>query len=265
MTNFVKPAVKVYPNTEALAYAAAQHIAELSDRAIAVRGRFSIALSGGSTPRRAFETLASDEFAKSVEWLQWQVFWSDERAVPPEDPDSNIYMARRAFLDLVKIPIANIRRIKGELPPVEAAAQYDALLHDYFVGRMGVPKARFDLLMLGVGADGHIASLFPGTPALNERERWVVPNETDTVKNTKRVTLTLPAINQAAHVLFLVSGAEKADIVRRALVELPEGDGLPVHHINPDRGAVTWLLDDAAATQLRPTIIPGNLDDTLKE
>ncbi len=228
--------VKVHPDAASLARAAAEHFVTLAAEAMAARGRFVAALSGGSTPRATYERLAADEFAGRVEWARVHLFWGDERCVPPDHPDSNYGLARQALLDKISILPENIHRIQGELPPDQAAALYQAELESV----LGL-DGRFDLILLGMGADGHTASLFPGTAALQERQRAVVAVYVERLQ-AWRVTLTLPVLNAARNVVFLVSGAEKAPTLAR----LQAGEPLPAGQVRPRQGKLTWLVDQAA-------------------
>jgi 6-phosphogluconolactonase len=226
-------AFRVYPDAAALARAAAEHFVTLAARAAAARGLFTVALAGGSTPWATYALLATDAFAARVDWSRVYAFWGDERCVPPDHPESNYRMARQALLDHVPIPVPNIHRIRGELPPDQAAAAYRAEL-DAILG----PGGRFDLILLGMGSDGHTASLFPGTKALEERGRWVAANFVEKL-DAWRVTLTLPAINATRQVTFLVSGADKAGTLARVRA----GDPLPAGLVRPAEGELTWLVE----------------------
>src|SRR5262245_52537115 len=173
--------VDVYPDTAALTRRAAELFVEIAVAAVATQGRFSVALAGGKTPRAVYSLLATDEFATCVDWSLMHVFWGDERCVPPEHPESNYRMARETLLDFVPIPVGSIYRIHGEDDPTQAAEDYDALLHSFFDGRCLMPQlcARFDLIMLGMGDEGHTASLFPGTAAVHEQDSWVVAHHVE--------------------------------------------------------------------------------------
>ena len=232
--------VQVYPDANSLARAAAEYFVTLAAEAITARGRFVVALSGGSTPRAIYTLLASREFAPRVDWSCVHVFWGDERCVPPDHPESNYALARETLLDHVPLPEGNIRRIRAELDPRRAAALYQEEL-EAVLGTEG----RFDLILLGIGADGHTASLFPGTLALEEKTRWVVENYVESL-SAWRVTLTLPVLNAARHVTFLVSGAAKAETLAR----IQAGERLPVALVHPSPGQLTWIVDSAAAGQL---------------
>lgn len=225
-----------YPDTASLARAAAGQFVTLAAETIAARGRFLVALAGGATPRAAYELLAREELAAGVDWPHVHVFWGDERCVPPDHPASNYGMARAVLLDQVPIPDDNVHRIAGELYPHAAAVAYQRELEET-LGEQG----RFDLILLGLGADGHTASLFPNTTALWERERWVLPVYVEKL-SAWRVTLTLPIINTARHVVFLVSGAGKAE----ALARVRAGEPLPAGLVHPLAGRLLWLVDQDA-------------------
>jgi 6-phosphogluconolactonase len=221
------------PDAGALAREAAHRFVARAQEAVAARGRFLVALAGGSTPRGAYELLAGDVFAPRVDWARVHVFWGDERCVPPDHTDSNYRMAREALLDRIPISAGNVHRMRGELVPEAAADAYEAEL-DEVLGAEG----RFDLVLLGMGVDGHTASLFPGTQALEERERRVAAYYVEKL-GAWRVTLTLPALNAARRVLFLVGGAGKRDALNRVRA----GEPLPAALVRPEEGEVTWLVE----------------------
>lgn len=238
--------IRIYPDAASLARAAAEHFVTLAAEAIAARERFAVALSGGSTPRATYTLLASDEFAARVDWPRVHVFWGDERCVPPDHPESSFRLAHEALLSCVPIPSGNIHRVRGELEPEMAAQAYAAELRTFF----GAPWPRFDLVLLGMGNDGHTASLFPGSVALGETARPVVAVTAHYQdRPAHRVTLTPPAINAAQQVFFLVTGAAKADMVR-VVLEGPEGP-YPAQRIRPTSGQLTWMMDIAAADRLK--------------
>lgn len=229
-------AYEVFSDRAALADAAATSIVQSANRAIAARGRFTLALSGGSTPRPTYALLASDRFATRVDWSRVHIFWGDERCVPPDHPDSNYRMARQTMLRHLPIPRANLHRMRGEWVPSEAAARYASVL------RRVLGEARqFDLILLGIGSDGHTASLFPGTPALQ-----VVDRPTTAVyvpaSDSWRISLTYPVINRARAVRFLVQGGSKAP----ALSRVRNGELLPAARVNPASGDLVWFVDEAA-------------------
>jgi 6-phosphogluconolactonase len=233
------PSVEVFPDREALARRAAD---VLLDAVKATQGRCAIALSGGSTPKGLYELLAQTPYRDSVPWNRTHLFWGDERFVPPTDPRSNFRMAREALLSHVPIPAANVHPIPTEgMTPEDAARAYERTLKSFHGAETLDPKRPlFDVNLLGLGEDGHIASLFPGTNALSERERWVVA-VTDGPPEP-RITLTYPALESSRLVLFLITGAAKAAIFAR----VRNGDqALPATRLRPT-GRLVWLADAAA-------------------
>lgn len=230
---------RVFSDYDALAEAAATHIVEVANRAIAARGQFALALSGGSTPRPTYRLLAHDRFASQVDWAQVHIFWSDERCVPPDHPDSNYRMAWRIFLCTLPIPEANLHRMAGERDPREAAARYGVALQQVLGDAL-----RFDLILLGMGEDGHTASLFPDTPALQVGDRPTTAVYVPAFDRW-RLTLTFPAINAARAVSFLVQGASKAP----ALACVRNGEQLPAARVSPTSGDLTWFVDEPAVQQ----------------
>ncbi len=240
----------VEPNATALARRAAQYFVEQAEQAVAARGRARIAISGGSTPKAAFGALAEhgEPWRERMPWDKLDLYWVDERCVPPDHPDSNYRMTREALLDQVPLGPEQIHRIEGELDPEEAAARYEAELRNSF--RLeGAKTPQFDVVALGMGPDGHTASLFPHTRALRETSRLVVANYVED-KDTWRITLTRPVINRASKVFFLVSGAEKALILNEVFEGEHDPERLPSQLIVPANGILTLLLDEAAATLL---------------
>jgi 6-phosphogluconolactonase len=231
-----------FPDSGSLAVGAAEQLIELANSAISEHGRFSIALSGGSTPKSLYELLATPAYAERINWQQVYVFWGDERCVAPDHIDSCYRMAREALLDHMPLPPDNIRRIQGELPPDEAAAKYEQILHYYF----GDQAPHFDLMLLGMGDDGHTASLFPGTKALQEETRWVIENYVE-VKQMWRVTLTKTAINAAANIMFLVSGSGKAEKLHEVIQGAYAPYQFPSQLIKPENGNLMWFVDHDAA------------------
>ncbi len=241
--------VHTYPDPVLLAEAAARHVLEVTRAAAAAHRQASIALSGGSTPRLLYERLAQPDIAEQIEWSNTHIFWGDERAVPPDDPASNYRMARETLLDHVPIPPENVHRISGEIEPPMAAAEYEGVLRSFFgsgPGPKGPQRTCFDLVLLGMGEDGHTASLFPGAEALQEKRRWVVAYYVDSV-SAWRITLTPIVLNAAARILFLVSGANKADRLRQVLYGPSQSHRFPAQMIQPTQGRLIWLVDDAAA------------------
>ncbi len=233
------PNVRVYEDPRDLAKAVAESFVEQARKAIEDTERFAVALAGGSTPKRAYEVLAK-EYGEpgDLDWSKVHAFFGDERTVPPDHADSNYRMAHDALLS--HVPVGSVHRMHGELDPPEAAALYEEELESFFGG-----TPRFDLVLLGIGEDGHTASLFPGTPALEVSDRWAIENPVRKM-DTVRLTLTVPTINAAKSAVFLVAGEGKAD----ALKEILEGDAdprdYPAKLVRPSSGPV-WMLDRAAA------------------
>lgn len=243
--------VEVYGDRGALVRAEADRVVTIVRAAILARGRCALALSGGSTPRPLYELLATPDFASAIDWMRVHVFWGDERCVPPDHPDSNFRMTREALLDRVPIPSGNVHRIAGEEAPEVAARAYEDTLRAYFGVPQGPPERSFDLVLLGMGDDGHTASLFPGTPAVTEERSWVVANHVTQPREMWRITLTPVVLNAAAVVTFLVAGAGKAERLYEVLEDPPPSLSLPVQRIHPTHGALTWMVDAAAAQRLR--------------
>jgi 6-phosphogluconolactonase len=240
--------IEIFPDPSALARAAAERFIRLAAEAIAAGGQFSVGLSGGSTPRALFALLATAEYARQVDWPNTHFFWGDERCVPPDHPDSNYRMARELLLEHVPLPAENIHRMHGETEPEQAAAEYEQILRMFFAPEEPA-LPRFDVLLQGLGEDGHTASLFPGTRALYERARWVMDNYVPRL-DMWRITLTTTAINAAARVIFLVEGHNKAETLRAVLrgPHLPEK--YPAQFIQPVDGELIWMVDEAAAAGL---------------
>ncbi|HEX8069438.1 MAG TPA: 6-phosphogluconolactonase [Pyrinomonadaceae bacterium] len=240
------PNVLVFDDSAEVARAGARRFVDLSREAIFARGRFAVALAGGSTPKVIYELLASDAYRNEVDWTHVHVFFGDERCVPPDHKDSNYRMATEALLAHVPLPAAHVHRMVGEGDAVANARLYEDELREFFAGE---PWPRLDLVMLGMGDDGHTASLFPGTRALAEEQAWVTSNWVEKF-NTFRITLTAPAINHAAHVLFIVTGAGKADRLPEVLTGARDTDRLPSQLIRPVNGTLEWFTDKAAAANL---------------
>ncbi len=222
-----------------VADAAAQLVVDCAADAIAARGRFTLALSGGSTPRPLYQLLATDEWRDQIDWARVHLFWGDERAVAPDHADSNYRLAREALIDHVPIPDGQVHRIHGEVDPEAAAAAYEQTLRS-------VAGDGLDLVLLGLGRDGHTASLFPNRPAGREATRWVVADQDPTGR--ARITLTPPAINAARTVAFIVTGADKALVLQAVREGSPAPDLLPAQRIGPLHGRLVWIVDHAALT-----------------
>lgn len=242
--------LRVFADGDELARAAAEEFARRAEEAIRARGRFSVALSGGSTPRCLFALLADrdEPFRDRIDWRAVHLFWGDERHVPPDHPESNYRMARETLLDPVEIPAANVHRIRGEEPDAaRAAALYEDELRAFFHRARRAP--RFDLVLLGLGADAHTASLFPGTAAVRERERWVVAPWIEKL-GAFRITLTPAVFERAAAVIFLVQGEEKTGALRAVLAGERDPDRWPAQAVHPQDGEIVWLVDRRTASGL---------------
>ena len=238
--------ILIFDNAADVARAAADRFVEIARAAIDARGRFSVALAGGSTPKRAYELLASDDYKAQLDWTKVHIFFGDERCVPPDDAESNYRMANEALLSRVSIPPQNIHRMQGVGDAVANARLYDDELRTFF---NDAEWPRFDLIFLGMGDDGHTASLFPNSAALNEQQAWVAANWVEKL-GVYRITLSLPAINHAAHVAFLVTGENKASRLAEVLGEAQSVEPLPSQLIHPLDGSLEWLIDKAAARNL---------------
>ena len=239
--------VETFANRKAMANAAARRFSDLAQQAVARRGRFSVALSGGSTPLDLYRTLARAPYSNGVHWQRVHFFWGDERCVPADHPRSNYKMVRESLLKHVPVPFEQVHRIAGEAAPGDAAKAYEAGLRDFF--QAGEP--RFDLVLLGMGSDGHTASLLPGSKAVElevkaAQQRWVTANFAEK-EGAWRVTLTTVPINAAAVVVFLVAGEEKASTLKAVLEGPRQPLRLPAQLIRPAKGELIWMVDEAAA------------------
>lgn len=248
--------IRIHNDLDAISHAAAEAFVLLSRQAGMVCGRFSVALSGGVTPRRMYELLAFPPYRRRIHWDAVHVFWSDERCVPVDDPRSNFNLARQTLLKHVPIPDENIHPILCTDAPQEIAQQYEQELRQFF----STSNPNFHLVLLGLGADGHIASLFPNTPVLNEKKRWV-SHVFNREQNLHRVTFTAPFINQATQVVFLVSGEDKASVLEEVLEGPYQPRKLPAQLIRPNGAQPLWLVDKAASHKLRAQ----NQEDLLSE
>jgi 6-phosphogluconolactonase len=243
--------IEILQDADALALRAADLFALAAQEAAAARGRFAVALSGGETPRAFYKLLARQQFSQKIPWRRTQLYWGDERCVPPDDPRSNYGMARDAFIKHVPIAPDNVHRVRGEETPEAAAREYDAelgRLADQARPRVDVPV--FDLVVLGLGTDGHTASLFPHSDALAVDDQFAVA--TTAPDGSPRITVTAPVINAARRVWFLVSGSAKAGMVAEVIEGLRLPIAVPAQGVAPVHGTLTWFLDDAAAAELSP-------------
>ena len=250
MTSSVE--IRTLTTPQELFAAAAEEVIRAATDAVAQRGRFTIALSGGSTPKSLFNLLATN--ARTVlPWDRMFFFWGDERHVPPTDPDSNYKMAEETMLSKIPVAAGNVFRIAAENPDAAAAAEsYEKTLQKFFALQPG-GFPRFDLILLGMGPDGHTASLFPGSAGLQEKSRLVIANWVDKFK-THRLTFTLPVLNAAACVAFLVSGTDKAPALHAVLESDAPGEQYPSKLVRPTDGKLIWLIDRAAASQLTSAV-----------
>ena len=240
--------IRILTTPQELFAAAAEEVIHAAGEAVKARGKFTLALSGGSTPKALYNLLATNA-RTALPWERTYFFWGDERHVPPTDPDSNYRMVNEAMLSKVPVPPANVFRVEAENPDASAAAAaYEQTLRKFFqLDPNGVP--RFDLILLGMGPDGHTASLFPGTEGLKEKSRLVIANWVEKLK-THRLSFTLPVLNAAHTVAFLVSGTDKAPALKEVLEGNDPGEQYPAKLVQPKDGKLIWLLDRAAASGL---------------
>ncbi len=246
MSSKLPPTILVFETPEQVALAAAERFVEHAQTSIHDHGLFTVALSGGKTPRRMYELLATGAFKARLEWSAVHLFFGDERMVPPDHSESNYRLARESLISHVPIPPDNVHQMNGAGEAVTNARLYEVELRSFF---SGAERPRFDLVLLGLGKDGHTASLFPGTNALSERHAWVVANWIEEFQSY-RLTLTAPAINAAARVEFLVTGADKAQALAAVLEGPSDPEHLPAQLIKPQSGSVSWLVDTQAASKL---------------
>ncbi len=251
--------VEVLPSREELVRVAAELVTAAAVVSVAQRRAFRVALAGGSTPRPLYQRLAQDP---DIAWRDWHLFWSDERCVPPDHPDSNYRMVKEVLLSHLSTPPGMVLRVPTELPPEQAAVAYETTVRELVPAdprsRAG-DRPRFDLILLGMGADGHTASLFPDTPALDEEERLVVANAVPRLP-VPRITFTYPLINAAHRVFILVSGRDKAPAVYQALCGPYEPRRVPVQGVQPVDGHLTWLMDQEAFARVEEEMAPVETD-----
>lgn len=237
-------------NADEVAKAAAELFIKIAAESISARGRFRVALSGGSTPRRAYELLGSAVFSSRVDWKNVDVFWGDERYVASDDPDSNYRMTAEALLRHVPLPSGNVYRVPTELSPARAAAEaYEQTIRQCFGGTHSVPQ--FDLIYLGLGTNGHTASLFPHSATLRETSRLVLADFVRDV-NTWRISMSVPLLNRGRTVAFVITGQDKAEVLRDVLLGPRDPERLPAQLIAPE-GTLLWLVDEAAAALVSST------------
>lgn len=233
--------IHAYPNKDKLVAAITERVISEIGQAIQERGLCNIALAGGNTPREIYSKLAESTYQDRVDWNRLHLFWGDERMVPPEHQDSNFRMVQETLLDHVRIPDGNVHRIRGEVAPEQAAQEYTELLHNHFKS----DSPCFDIILLGIGEDGHTASLFPGTDAVEECGKHATAVFVPRL-DTWRVTLTFPVLNAAREVFFLVSGRSKSDIVQRIISIKQSAKEFPASMVNPENGTLHWMLDSEA-------------------
>ncbi len=236
--------IKIVPDAKAIAEHAAALIVGAAAQAIQLAGNFTIALSGGSTPKTLFELLATEEYLDQIDWTRVEVFFGDERVVGPDNPESNYRMTMQALLIKLPIPEQNVHRMRGEINPTEAAIEYGQLLKQRFGDEGGL-----DLALLGMGDDGHTASLFPHTEALNETRHRCIANFVPKL-NAWRITMSAPFLNRSREVIALVSGEKKSPVLRDVLQGPRDPERLPIQMISPTHGKMIWLIDEAAAKDL---------------
>ena len=242
----MKPTVRIFKDADELSRAAAELFVTLAVQSIRERGRFLVALSGGSTPMALYRLLAREP----IDWTRIHVFWGDERLVPPEDPENSYGQAREALLKHIPIPTENIHRVASELDPVAAARDYASILREFAAPPLDWP--RFDLVLLGLGEDGHTASLFPGSP-VDATEPVIAVTAQYQGRPARRVTLTPPVFNAARQVIFLVTGANKAVTLKGVFSDYNSSEQIPAKRIQPADGQVTWLVDKAAGKEIKPS------------
>jgi 6-phosphogluconolactonase len=242
-----------YKDGEELSHAAAKWIADHIADTLKRQDRFTIALSGGSTPLRLHKLLAAPPYKERIDWSRLHVFWGDERAVPFEDTRNNAKMAFESLLNFVPVPPGQIHVMRTDIPPEQSAAEYEKILHQYFSGApvagSAAPATSFDLVLLGMGDDGHTLSLFPGTAVIHEEQAWAkayfLPSQ-----DMYRITLTKTIVNRSARIAFLTTGTAKAHALREVLKGLYNPDLYPSQEIKPQNGELHWFVDEAAAQDL---------------
>jgi len=236
--------VNVFSDSEELASAAADWFKETSNHSIAAKGHFSVSLAGGQTPKKLYQFLTTDSYSSRINWKQIHLFWGDERYVPPESIDSNFRMVKESMLDYISIPSQNIHCYNTKLSPHACAMDYEKDIRKHFnLEEEQFP--RFDCILLGLGADGHTASLFPASQALNEEKRLIIETYVEKLRSY-RLTFSLPVINNADSVVFLVSGKEKSEILFEILSDKLKNVNLPATMVHPTNGTLNWLIDEAA-------------------
>jgi 6-phosphogluconolactonase len=240
--------IAIYPDSDTLSHAAARYVVRVASEAITTHGHFTLALAGGSTPKKLYALLASEPYRDQIDWAHTEIFWSDERCVPPDSEDSNYHLAHETLLSKVPLAANQIHRMPADAENHdEASLAYTQEIQRVF-GTNGIPS--FDLLQLGMGPEAHTASLFPHQASLHEQTRLIIP-VTVPKPPPPRLTFTPPLLNAASHILFLVTGLDKAAALQEVLEGEYNPDEYPSQIIRPTKGEVTWMLDPAAASKLR--------------
>jgi len=248
------PEIRIAKDTLEQSFIAAEEFAERALESVERSGSFRVVLAGGTTPRLLYTLLSdpTEPFAGRIPWGSCHFFWGDERHVPPEDPESNYRMAKETLLSRVPVPTGNVHRVQAENPDASgAASDYDAKVREFF-HLQGGERPGFDLILLGLGTDGHTASLFPGTSIIREKRR-LVSAEWIKKLHSHRISMTPPALNHAARVIFLACGSGKAEVVRDVISGTFQPDILPAQVVQPENGTLLWLLDKSAAERLQGT------------
>ncbi|NIO09332.1 MAG: 6-phosphogluconolactonase [Deltaproteobacteria bacterium] len=242
--------MELYKDPDELSRAAAEKVIAINRKAASRGGRFSLVLSGGSTPRRLFQMLAAEPYCDQMDWTHVEFFWGDERTVPPDHQDSNFHMANEALLQKITLRPEQIHRMKAESEDPDASARdYQREIAKVFeIPERGRPPS-FDLVLLGLGPDAHTASLFPHTSGIMERESWVVKNHVPQLK-TNRITMTVPILNRAKMILFLVVGHDKAEALHSVIEGSRDPERFPAQLIQPDEGELVWMVDREAAARI---------------
>jgi len=239
--------IAIYPDIDTLSHDAAQHIVRIANESIATYGRFTMALSGGTTPRKTYELLGSEPYSRQINWTLVHIFWGDERSVPPESPDSNYRMAHEILLSKIPVPAVQVHRMLANEPDRDVASQEYVEDMQRVFATDDIPS--FDLIQLGMGPEGHTASLFPHQEALHEERRLVMPVSVPKPP-PDRLTFTPPLLNAARNILFLVTGSDKADALHAVLEGPYQPDEYPTQIVRPPNGEVVWMVDTAAAQNI---------------
>ena len=240
--------IAIYPDIDTLSQQAAQYVVRIASESIADRGRFTIALSGGTTPRKLYGLLGSEPYSSQIDWKLAHIFWGDERCMPPDNPDSNYSMAKEVLLSKIPIPALQVHRMPADQPDREAASYAYTIEMQRTFGTNGMPG--FDLIQLGMGPEGHTASLFPHQASLHEKQRLVIPVSVPKPP-PDRLTFTPPLLNAARNILFLVTGSDKADALQAVLEGEYQPEEYPAQIVHPPNGEVVWMLDRAVAAKIR--------------